>query len=199
MSFIYDADDPRKYEFYFVRHGECVSNVNKVVSGGKVDCELTEKGISQSHAVGKFLESLSEEKPLTIISSPQKRALSTAHIINSYLNIPFYKCDDLKEHDLGDWEGKPGHPNWSDHFENKISPPNGETYSQFYSRAYRALKFACGTSSCPLIVSHAGMWHALKALVGDFSTEWLTNASAYRAIIAKDAPSPFLRTKIFEA
>ena len=65
-------------EIYVARHGRVPSNDNKIISG-RSDEELTEIGISQAEEVRDKIKELGID---VIFSSPVKRAVQTANIIN---------------------------------------------------------------------------------------------------------------------
>lgn len=65
---------------YFVRHGESTANQSGIFQG--FDSSLTDKGINQSHLVGKRLSKLKIDN---LISSTSPRAIQTANIISEYI------------------------------------------------------------------------------------------------------------------
>ena len=65
-------------EIYVVRHGRVPSNDNKIISGRSNE-ELTEIGIKQAESVRDKIKEIGID---VIFSSPVKRAVQTANIIN---------------------------------------------------------------------------------------------------------------------
>ncbi len=91
----------RERSFYFARHGETEHNEQGICAGGKIDSVLTEKGVAQAYSL--------KDKLLTIkidyvISSPMIRARRTAEIAGGCSPLI---DEDLREIDLGVFEGKP--------------------------------------------------------------------------------------------
>jgi alpha-ribazole phosphatase len=87
-------------ELIFVRHGQTNMNTKGTYSGWS-DSELTEKGIEQAY---EAKQKLSDLKVDAIYSSPLKRALRTAEIINENFNKEIIIDGDLREHSFGEWE-----------------------------------------------------------------------------------------------
>ncbi len=77
---------------YFVRHGECSSNIGNIFQGA--DDPLTPKGIEQSEFIGKRCVGLCAE---VILSSHMVRAFHTAEIIAKHTGLPLVKSDILHE------------------------------------------------------------------------------------------------------
>ena len=67
-------------ELILVRHGETVWNVEKIYRG-RADVDLDEVGIKQAELLGKYLSNWKLE---AVYSSPLKRALDTANIVDRY-------------------------------------------------------------------------------------------------------------------
>ena len=66
-------------EFIFVRHGETVANVNKILQG-HLNSELTENGIAQAKATAAYL---ADKKFDVMFTSDLKRARDTAELIHA--------------------------------------------------------------------------------------------------------------------
>lgn len=82
----------RNMRFYFVRHGETVLNAEHIRQGEEGG--LSEDGRHQAERVGRALENLNITR---IIASPYQRALETAEIIKSHLNVPIIYSELLVE------------------------------------------------------------------------------------------------------
>lgn len=91
--------------FYFVRHGETMSNVWKCMQGHS-DTPLTKKGIMQGKKVAKVLKDISF---LALYTSTSERAYDTACLINEYHDMPIQMHRGLKEMNFGSLETKPEH------------------------------------------------------------------------------------------
>lgn len=91
-----------KTTLYIVRHGQTEWNVQKRMQGHK-DSPLSELGELQA----KWLyESLSKIEFDGIYTSSSLRAVRTAEIITGNQKGPIIKSDQLKEINLGEWEGQ---------------------------------------------------------------------------------------------
>jgi len=88
--------------FYFVRHGETDWNKEQKVMG-QADIPLNENGILQAQAVAEKIQVLPID---IIISSPLKRAWSTAEIIGNKIHQPITIENNLQECCWGIMEGK---------------------------------------------------------------------------------------------
>lgn len=87
---------------YLLRHGETTYNADGNRYCGRIDAELTAKGISQAHRVAEALRG----HPIdAVYASPLKRAYLTAEIASGS-RLPVAKDDRLIELDFGTWEGK---------------------------------------------------------------------------------------------
>lgn len=91
-------------KIYFVRHAESIYNFLGKHNGSGSDTELTEKGIEQAFAKGKFL---AEKFPniSQIFASNMKRAVQTAKEINKSLDLDIILDSELREKSYGDLEG----------------------------------------------------------------------------------------------
>jgi len=88
-------------KIYLMRHGLTESNKKKIYAGGSME-GLCDKGMEELFDVAEKLEGFQIEK---IISSPVRRAVQSAVIINSFLNLNIEIEDKFKEIQMGPWEG----------------------------------------------------------------------------------------------
>ncbi len=89
---------------YFVRHGATEANRRRpyVLQGSSLDLPLADEGILQAEQTSKHLRHV----PLVAIySSPLRRAVQTAEIIARPHGLPVTVIDELREVDVGRWEG----------------------------------------------------------------------------------------------
>jgi len=86
-----------------VRHGQSIMNRMHVFAG-RNNTELTLDGYKQIKKTSKFVKKRYSSN--VIFSSPLKRAISTANIIQSKFKCPIKTDDRLIETDFGKWEGK---------------------------------------------------------------------------------------------
>lgn len=84
-----------------VRHGEIPSNINRVYAGSSPEY-LTDRGIRQAEEVAARLSGLNIN---VIYTSPVRRAVQTAEIINARLNVALEINDAFRELEMGPWEG----------------------------------------------------------------------------------------------
>lgn len=89
-------------EFYIFRHGESTYNVLGKIQGRTNDSELTEKGKQQAQKVGRVLR---DKKIEVLISSPLKRAVQTAEIVNKFIHAPMFFDEHFTEVNVGIIEG----------------------------------------------------------------------------------------------
>jgi broad specificity phosphatase PhoE len=83
---------------HLVRHCD-VRNPHGVLYGHLPDFPLSEKGVRQAHALGRYFATTPSRQ---IYSSPLERARQTAEIIASYLdNVPITYTEDLVETRFG--------------------------------------------------------------------------------------------------
>ncbi|MFC6177238.1 histidine phosphatase family protein [Companilactobacillus huachuanensis] len=128
-------------ELYIVRHGETDTNYEGRINGMSTDKPLNAKGIAQVEELKKYIDIKKFDE---IYSSPMKRALQTAEILNQ--NVHDIKQDKrLVEADYGSWDGlketdlRDKYPDVFD--ENRYLLPgytkyakNGEEYADVYKR-----------------------------------------------------------------
>lgn len=88
-------------KIYLIRHGECPSNALKVYN--YLDESLNETGREQANVLKEKINSIDYD---IIISSPIKRALETAKIINTK-NKEIIINSKLRERELGNLTGLP--------------------------------------------------------------------------------------------
>lgn len=150
---------------YFARHGHNDANEQTAPDPrtGEVDEPLNTVGIQQAQALAEELADTSFD---VIISSPLKRALETAEIVNSKHDLPIEVDAVWREREIG------GHVSldvWLSlfNFDTNIAPKNGESLRDFFDRVYGAIddlkqKYADKTV---LIVAHGGVHLALYAYV----------------------------------
>jgi broad specificity phosphatase PhoE len=88
---------PASTRLHLVRHCD-VRNPQGVLYGHLPDFPLSEKGVRQAHALGRYFATSTARQ---IYSSPLERARQTAEIIATYLPVPITYTDDLIETRFG--------------------------------------------------------------------------------------------------
>ena len=86
---------------YLVRHGVTESNKKRIYMGWSEE-GLDEGGIKQAEKLGMKLKENGISK---IYTSPIRRAVQTAEILNRYLSTGISIEEDFREMKLGEWEG----------------------------------------------------------------------------------------------
>jgi len=131
-------------ELILARHGETVWNVEKVYRG-RTDVNLDELGIKQAELLGKYLSNWELE---TIYSSPLRRALDMANIIDRYQKIGVHIAEGLIDFDYGEWQSlseqraKNLYPTLHDEWHNnphKVRMPGGESLEDVKKRAIKVV------------------------------------------------------------
>lgn len=131
-----------------VRHGATDANEQRpyILQGNAIDLNLSEAGRRQATAVGEFLA----KYPLAAVhASTMKRAVETAEAIAGHHELDVETHPELKEADVGAWEGldwatiMERHP--EEHarfFENPAENPylGGESYNDVHARASAKLE-----------------------------------------------------------
>jgi probable phosphoglycerate mutase len=87
-----------------VRHGETAANIDQVWHGS-IDTPLTPRGEQQAARVAERIQ-VDFPDATTIYSSDLQRARNTARAIHDRLGVEHHARADLREYDLGSWEGK---------------------------------------------------------------------------------------------
>lgn len=90
-----------KTTLYITRHGQTLWNVEKRMQGWK-DSPLTENGLNQAMLLHERLKDTEFD---VIYASSCKRAFKTAEIVRGERSIPLIPDDNLREINMGKWEG----------------------------------------------------------------------------------------------
>jgi broad specificity phosphatase PhoE len=169
---------------YLTRHGETEWNLQKRMQGWQ-DSPLTEKGRKDAALLGKRLESV---EFAAIYTSTSGRTVETAELIRGERLIPMYHNENLREINLGDWEGKTHDeitkfdPIAYEHFWNKphlYSPERGERFIDVQTRALKAIQEIVEhyPSGNVLVVTHAVVLKTLIAYFKNLPLEKLWESS----------------------
>jgi probable phosphoglycerate mutase len=84
------------------RHAETVWHAENRYAGGRSEPELTDRGLRQAEQLAKAAAAAGVE---VVVSSPQRRAVTTATPTAEALGLPLHIRPDLREVDFGDLEG----------------------------------------------------------------------------------------------
>jgi len=157
-------DQYKTTRFGLIRHAQTVWNRDKKIQG-HCDSPLTAEGEKQALCWGQQLAQFEWD---AILSSDAGRAVATAEIINSILNVSLTIDSRLKEQDWGQWEGKTVRqieaeaPQILDAQVNagwNFCPPGGESRRSALIRSRQALQEAAEryTGQQLLVVLHEGI------------------------------------------
>ncbi len=147
-----------KRPFVFVRHGETSWNAENRIIGQK-DIPLNSAGIAQAYKAGRLLQNTSINR---IVHSSLLRCMSTASIITAYVSAQTFGHENLREANMGDFQGQLKTPDccyakWA-----QTPPPHAETFKTFHDRVIRAMTSVLTDAGKTLVVSHGGVFHVLQ-------------------------------------
>jgi probable phosphoglycerate mutase len=159
-----------KTTIYLVRHGQTEWNVEHRLQGFQ-DSPLTELGMKQAQWLG---EAIRNERIDRIYSSSSLRAHRTAEIIRGAREIEIMDCDDLREINMGIWEGetqaevKERDPEQFHYFWNdpeKFTVQGSETFHEVSKRAINKLNeiISDNQGNAVLLVTHSVVVKLLMA------------------------------------
>jgi 2,3-bisphosphoglycerate-dependent phosphoglycerate mutase/probable phosphoglycerate mutase len=144
-------------QLILVRHAETEHNVAGIVQGWS-DSALSERGQRQTRALAARVATLA---PNALFSSPLERAMIMARAIAEATGLEIVVLDDLREVNLGRWEGQSyldirrtdaeGTRRWRE--DPDWACPDGESHNDVLRRMTRAFAAAAATTR-PVIVTH---------------------------------------------
>ncbi len=153
--------------FYLIRHGQSTANARQITAGGLFDSPLTDMGRHQAHTLSAYLKDHMMPMPGRIYHSTMVRARDTAHLLNQGLGLDMVPDFELREHDMGAWDGLPWDVVVPELRANK-APPGGETTDRFATRIRTVIEKIIRThdndENPPMIVAHGGLFHAIGFL-----------------------------------
>jgi len=163
-----------KTNIFLVRHGETEWNRQQRLQGQK-NSPLTKKGIQQAFKVKEALERHEIHKAYV---SPLQRALYTIDIILDGREIEVVRSSNLKEINLGPWEGKTREETEQSHpaeyimfweKQDRFALLGAETYRQLQIRVVDELNtiFSKEKNNNILVVSH---WIAIKVALAYYTS-----------------------------
>ena len=156
--------DPAVTRFGLIRHAETVWNRERRVQG-QLDSPLTPEGERQAESWVVALRSFPWNR---ILASDIGRAVATAAIINSRLNLSIETDPGLRELDWGRWTTRTIAQIRAEELDAveaqeaagwEFRPPGGESRRQQLERSRQALVAAAGRwpGDCILVVAHEGV------------------------------------------
>lgn len=163
-----------------VRHGETAANIEQVWHGS-IDTPLTPRGEQQATRVA---ERIRRDFPdaTAVYSSDLQRARNTARAIRSLLEVQHHAQADLREYDLGSWEGKTfaelhHELEFFHHIRNDpdFAPHGGESPQSVATRLSAALRRIADShpGERVVVVTHGGaLSMAMGAILDGHYREW---------------------------
>jgi len=157
-----------------IRHGETLWNKEGRVQGTS-DIELSDIGTSQA---GLLASSLKNQHIEAIYSSPLKRALQTAQIINEFHSLQIHAYKELMEMDQGIFEGLSFKELMNDKKDflkkwiadpARVKMPKGESLTELQDRAWRIVEHIISQGKNALVVSHNFTIAAILCRLRDIS------------------------------
>lgn len=158
---------------YVVRHGQTDWNIQGLVQG-LTDIELNLSGIKQANTVAEQLKNINFA---AIYSSPLKRTVSTAKLINKYHNKDIITDKRIIERCFGNFEGTTGLKNKFDYWDYQLNldDNNVESVKMLFNRVKDFLldiyKLYKDTDYNILIITHGGTAIAINALVNNIRSD----------------------------
>jgi len=167
---------------YLVRHGENPANLTKELSHREIDYPLTPKGRLQAQQTADYFEGMGID---AIYTSPLKRAVETAAIIDVQLGLGYKVMENFREINVGALERKPASAEvWEQHirilddwFSGKHHSrfPDGEDYNTLWDRMRSGVEqVVSGVENHKIIIlAHGGLFLlTLKDLCPQVDVDW---------------------------
>lgn len=98
----------------FVRHGESLANVARVIANRGAGPGLSETGRQQGNSLAHGIRGRAVSR---ILSSPLSRARQTAAALTATLGVPLEVAPELREFDCGELEGRSDAAAWAQHMD----------------------------------------------------------------------------------
>ena len=156
---------------YLMRHGQD----DETFIGGWSDVLLTEEGIRDVHEVSKWIKS--NLSISSIVCSDVKRAIQTAEIVSSYLDIDYSSSDMFREQSKGKLNGmlkSEAMVKYPDYFD-KVTPdtiyPNGESLRDLYNKIKKYLDKIMNLEDNTLIITHRGVINMIYYILNEMELD----------------------------
>jgi len=182
-----------------VRHGETAANIDKVWHGS-IDTPLTPRGERQAARVAERIQ-LEFPDVTAVYSSDLQRAHDTANAIRNLLGVQHHARADLREYDIGSWEGKTFAElhNELEFFHHiridpDYAPHGGESPQSVAARLSTALRRIAHThpGERVVVVTHGGaLSMAMGAILDGHYREWhaVMDNCAISELVFEPAPA----------
>lgn len=156
--------------FWYVRHGQTNWNLENRAMG-QTDIPLNANGEQQAVVARSCLVG---EKIATICHSPLSRAKRTAEIFNEVLNCKLLEIGELREFNLGPYEGRIK-ADWFQDWKAGMELPETESHANFINRALVGINKALSSSGPVLIIAHGGVYWAIEQALQVVSENGIQN------------------------
>jgi broad specificity phosphatase PhoE len=151
---------------YFIRHGENLANVERVMAYKVVDHPLNEQGERQADALGRWFLDRALGR---VYCSPLRRARQTAQKVAEATGAPLVEREELCELNVGELDGKGDSASWALHDEviarwrlgdRAARFPGGESYDEVFERIERVVHevIALHPEEDVALVAHGGIF-----------------------------------------
>lgn len=157
---------------YLIRHGKIALEDNQRRYIGQIDLPLSEEGIQQAQRLQKMLEPVNMSM---VFSSDLSRSRRTAEILAEGKNIKNVVRKELREIDMGEWEGRTFADivrRFPDEFKARGADigyyrvSGGESFADCYKRVITAFHESLNSSfGNVLFVGHAGVNRLLLSYI----------------------------------
>ena len=150
-------------KLYVTRHGQTDYNKDEIILG-VTDLPLNETGLAQAAELAENAEKLGDID--IIISSPMKRAFTTAKAVADRCGLEIITEERLREWDYGEYEGK-----------SRFMGRSGESLLQLSHRVYSVLDEikAKYRDKNVLVVCHGGICRVIETYFNDLTNEEYSN------------------------
>jgi broad specificity phosphatase PhoE len=189
--------EPGPSVIWLVRHGESMGNVADAraqksgagrleISVRDPDVELSDTGHAQAEALGTWLADLPDaERPTAALSSPFKRALTTAQLATAKLDIRVRTDERLRERDFGAFDGMTGagiRQQFPDEAKRRdllgkfyYRPPGGESWADVALRIRSLLATEGLRNDCQrlLVVAHQAVIMVFRYVLEELTEQQL--------------------------
>lgn len=154
----------KESSFYFMRHGQTDWNARQILMGQK-DIPLNNLGKEQAK---KAIQQVQDLQIKTIYTSPLIRALETAEIIATALNIELIILENLKEVDFGIYEGKKIEASFIDSWiDGNIDNISCESFQDVHKRIKPIVDTMQKNPHSNLVIAHGIIFLAITKLLGN--------------------------------
>jgi probable phosphoglycerate mutase len=143
---------------------------------GHADIPLNTAGRAQAQAARTAVHAVGFR---AIAASPLARAWETAAIVSDGLGLDVLPLDDLREVDVGPFEGI-SDPDWMRRWHAGVPMPGAERFTEFSARIARGVTHALSLDHPVLIVAHGGVFRAIEKLLGFGGTTDVPNCCLAR-------------------